>query len=111
MYLINEQNYVSCVFDLIDKRFHTAFKLTAELCSCDKRREVKQINLFVFEVERNFTCRDLLRNALSNSGLADTRFTDKAGVVFLTARKYLNGARDLFFSAYDMVKLAVLGFL
>ena len=108
MHLVDEDYDVAEIFDLLDQRFHTALELPAELSSRYQRRKVEQIQLLVLKPERNFLLDDPLCDALGDCGLADTRLTDKAGVVLGAAREYLNDPFDLLVSADYAVKLAVL---
>ena len=106
MDFIYKQNNIALALDLIYKAFDSALKLTAELCAGNKRSKIKQIDLFIRKAGGNFSFCDFNGKALCNSGFADARLTDQAGIVFCSAAKDLNGAGNLFFPADNGIDLS-----
>ena len=80
MDLVNKEDYISLALNFVHKTLNTALELSAELSSRNKRGQVEQIDLLVSKIERNIALVDPLGNTLRNGSLADTRFTDKAGL-------------------------------
>ena len=68
MNLVNKEDYITCGLYRLNKRFHTAFKLTSELRACDKGGKVEHIKLLTLKSEGNIAVRQLLSYALCNSG-------------------------------------------
>ena len=85
MNLVNKEDYITCGLYLLNKRFHTAFKLTSELRASDKGGKVEHIKLLALKSEGNIAVRQLLSYAFCNSGFTDTGFAYYAGVVLCTA--------------------------
>ena len=111
MDLVNKEDYISLALNFVHKTLNTALELSAELSSRNKRGQVEQIDLLVSKIERNIALVDPLGNTLRNGSLADTRFTDKAGIVLGPSGEYLDNARYLLVSADNAVKLSVRSFL
>ena len=111
MDLVNKEDYISLALNFVHKTLNTALELSAELSSRNERGQVEQIDLLVGKIERNIALVDPLGNTLRNGSLADTRFTDKAGIVLGSSGEYLDNARYLLVSADNAVKLSVRGFL
>ena len=108
MNLVNKQNNITLVFNLVNKAFNSAFKLTPELSAGNKCGKVKKVNFFVSKTCRylslgNFDCK-----ALCYSGFADARLTDKARVIFCSSAKNLNCTCNLAFSADNIIDFALL---
>ena len=107
MHLVDDEDNVAHLTDLLDETLHTAFKLAAELCACDERRQIKQVDLLASELEGYLTRHDALGKSFGDGSLADARLTDEAGVVLLAAVEDLDNALDLLRAANDRVELAV----
>ena len=108
VYLVDKEDNVAFCLYLVDKAFYSALKLTSELSSRNESSQVKEKYFLVGQLERYLPCCYLLSKTLCNGSFADAGFTDKAGIVFLPAAEYLNGAGDLFVSSDYPVKLAFL---
>ena len=85
MHLVDDEDDIAELFDLVDEALHPALKLAAELRARDKRRQIEQPDFFALQFIRHIPRRDLLREALCHSRLADARLADQAGVVLLPA--------------------------
>ena len=85
MNLIEKQDHVSAGFHLGDQSFHTLFKLSTVLGTCDQTRQVKRIDSLVFHFLRNHSGCDSLRKAFDDRRLSDTRFSDQARIVLCSA--------------------------
>ena len=107
--LVNDENDVARLLDIIDQTDHTRLKLTAELCSRHQSGHIDQINLLSAQFVRNVTGRGADGKRLGNCGLSDARFTDQAGVVFLSSAKNLNHTGELPLPAHNPVQLPCLG--
>ena len=105
MNLIYHKNDISLFADFFDQAFHSAFKLSAELCSGNQGSQVKQINLFFEKFHRYFAHSNTLGQALSDCGFSDSWFPDQAWVVFLPAIQNLNHAFQFFFPADHGIQL------
>ena len=81
MNLIDKKDNIAFMLHLIYKPFYSAFKLTSELSSCDKRSEVKQMNLLISELGGHIAVRYTQGKTLCDCCFADTGFTYKAGIV------------------------------
>ena len=106
MYLVNEKDNVALGLHLVNKTFHTALKLTSELSSCNKSGKIKEKYFLVSKLEGHLSCCDFLRKSLGNGSLTNTGFADKAGIVLLSAAKYLYRAGNFLISADNCIKLA-----
>eukprot|EP00906_Rhabdomonas_costata_P037765 RCo053264 len=62
----------------------------------------------MFQAFRYFTINNALRQSLDNRCFTHTRFTDKYRIIFSSSLQYLNSTPDLFITAYDRIKLALL---
>ena len=109
MYLVDEKDDVALGFDLINQPFHPALKLASELGAGDQRRHIQQVNLLIQQPERHIPRYNLLGNPFGNRRLADARFADQAGVVFLPAGEDLLHPIDFLITADNPVHLAVAG--
>ena len=107
MNLVNKQNDVSGGLDLADQPLDALLKLPAELRAGNQRRHIQQVDLLVAQAGRHLPLGNALGDALGDGGLADARFTDQAGVVFLAAAQNLDGAVNFAVAPDDAVGLAV----
>ena len=107
MDLVDHENDVAERFHFVDKAFHAALKLPAELCSGDKRRQIDEMHLLVTELIRNIARRNALRERLGNRRFSDARLADKTRIVLLAARQNLHDARGFPLPADDGVKLSL----
>ena len=92
MYLVDEKYNVAQPLDFLDKPFHAALELSAELRARYQRSHVEQVNGLVVQTVGHVARTDALSYALGYRGLADAGLAYQAWVVFLTAREYLNNA-------------------
>ena len=109
MHLVDNENDVSRRLDLVYKSEHPLLKLASELRSRNDGGEIDEIKLHTLEAIGNVARRYFLRKCLGNRGLTDTRLTYKAGVVFLSAAKYLDNSCKLVLSSDYTVKSAATG--
>ena len=107
MHLVDNENNVPCLLDLVDKTYHSRFKLSSELSARDECRHIHEIYLLSAKLEGYASVCYSLRESLCNSRFSDAGLAYKAGVVFLTAAEYLYNSLKLAISAYDPVKLSV----
>ncbi|MPN32606.1 hypothetical protein SDC9_180086 [bioreactor metagenome] len=108
MNFIDEQNNVARGLDLADEALDAAFKLPAELCARNQRRQIKQVDLFVHQPAGHVTLGNAQRNALGNGRFANARLTNQTGVVFLPAAQDLHRTVEFFVTADNAVQLALL---
>ena len=85
MDLIEKQDHVSTGFHLGDQPFHTLFKLSTVLGTCDQTRQVKRIDSLVFHFLRNYTRCNPLCKSFDDRCLSHTRFSDQARIVLCSA--------------------------
>ena len=107
--LVDDQDDVSALLDLTDQALHTALELAPELGACHQGSQIQQENLLIPELEGHISFGDPLGKAFRNGGLADTRFADQAGIVFLTAVQNLNHTLCFHIPANDLIQLALPG--
>ena len=107
MYLVDEQDGVAHLANIIEQSLDTAFKLATELGTCYQRGHIQQVKLLALQHRRNATVRQLLGNSLGNRGLADTRLTNQARVIFGAAVENLDDPLNLLFSADNAVDFAL----
>ena len=109
VHLVDDQNDVAELFDLVDQCLHAALKLSAELGSGDQRGEIEQMNLLVPQFVRDVALGDADCETLRHGGLADTRLTDQAGVVLLSAVEDLDDTFGLLVPSDNRIQLAQTG--
>ena len=109
VYLINDKDDVAVLSYLLDKPFHAALELAAELRARDERRQVEQVNLLILELRRDVAHSDALGEPLGDSRLADAGFADKAGVILLAAVEDLDNALKLLLAADHRIELTLAG--
>ena len=109
MDLVDHQNDVAQFFDLVDEALHPLLKLAPELGPGHQRRQVKEIDLLIPQLEGHIPRNDPLGKALRDGGLAHAGLADETGVVLLAAVQDLNDSLDLLRPADDRVQLALLG--
>ena len=109
MYLVDHQNDIPLFSDLFNEAFHPAFKLSAELSPRHQRREIQQKDLFILQLVRHISHGDPLGQSLGNRRLADTGFTDQAGIVFLTAVQNLDDTLQLLVPSHHGIQLSGAG--
>ena len=85
MDLVDDENDVAAGLDLSDQALHTALELASELSTCHKGSQVQQKDFFIAKLIGHISCGDPLGKAFRNGSLTNTRLTDQAGVIFLTA--------------------------
>ena len=107
MNLVNEQNYISCTLNLLNKTLDAAFKLTAELGPCDKPRKVEEVDFLIKQSGGRVAVCYFKRQALGYGGFTDARLAYKAGVVFGAAGENLDSPVKLLFPADYNVNLSV----
>ncbi len=103
MDLVYNKNNIAYRFYFFDKPFDPAFKLSAELCTCNKSCEVEKIYLFVCKFCGNIFFCDFKRNAFRYGSFAYARLANETGIVFRSSGKDLKDAFDFLFSAYNVV--------
>ena len=111
MHLVNDQDDIAGLADLLDQALHAAFKLAAELGAGHQRRQVKEVDLLIPQLEGHLTRGDALGQTLGNGGLAHARLTDEAGIILLAAVQDLHHPLDLLLTADHRVQLALPGAL
>src|SRR5205085_12312843 len=105
--LIDEQNDVAfALFDFLDDRFQTIFKLAAILRTGDERTEIEGHDALVLQPFRNITFDDPSREPFDDGSLADARLADEHRIVFRAARQHLNHAANFFIATDDRIELA-----
>ena len=107
--LINHEDDVPQLFDLVDQSLHSLLKLATELRSGHQRGQVQQIDLLFPQLIGHIPRHDTLGQTLGNSGLANARLADEAGIVLLPAIQNLDDPLDLLSAADNRVQLSLLG--
>ena len=90
MDLVDHQDDVTQLFDLVDEALHPLLKLAPELGPGHQRRQVKEIDLLIPQLEGHIPRNDPLGKALRDGGLAHAGLADETGVVLLAAVQDLN---------------------
>ena len=108
MHLVDEEDCVAHLAHIIQQALDAAFKLSAELGTRHQRGHIEQVQLLALQHSRDVAVGQPLCNALGDGGLADTRLTDQAGIIFSAAVENLDDALDLLVPADDPIDLAVL---
>ena len=109
MDLVDEQDHVPSGLDLAQQALDPLLELAPELGACHKAGKIQQVDLLILQPGGHLSLCDPLGDALGDSGLAHTGFTDEAGVVLLTAAQDLDGAVDLAVAADDVIQPPLLG--
>ena len=104
---VDDEDDVARRLDVLDQTLHARFKLTAELGSGNKRRQIEQVDFFVLQLIRNVGGGNLLRQRFRNRGFADTGFTDQTGVILLAAAEDLNQTRDFTVTSDHGIQLSL----
>ena len=104
---VYDQDNVADALYLIDKPFHPALKLTAELGPGNKRSEVQQIDFLVLQLMRDITFGNTHGQTLGDRRFAYARLADEAGVVLLPPVEDLYHTLDLAFTPDNTVDLAL----
>jgi len=107
---VDEQDHVLGAADFVHHRFDSLFKLAAVFRAGNDGRKIESENSLVFKERWNVLACDPLGKALDDRGFADSRFTDKNGIVLRAAAKDLDKAFDLGLSSDERVKTAACGF-
>ena len=95
MHFIDEQNDILRPLHLVDDIAHAFFKLAAVLRPGDNACQIQREQPLAPQRLRDPPRRNILRHALNNGSLADTRFADERGVVLVLAREDLQHGFDL----------------
>ncbi len=96
MQLVDKQDYPPVrLLYLVQHGFQTLLEFALILSARDKRAHIQRKQLAVFKVSGNITAHYSQRQTLGDSGLADARLADKAGVVFRLSRKYADNVAYL----------------
>ena len=109
MYLINDQDDIAQGFDFVNQSLHSALKLAAELGSGYQSSQVKQVDFLVFQFIGYIAIGNADGKAFRHGGLAHTRFTDQAGIVFLPAVEDLDHTFGFSFPSNDGIQLMLAG--
>ena len=81
MNLVDEQDNVAAGANLLEHLLEAFLKVTAVPGARNQGTQIQGVQVLIFESFGNIAVYDGLRQALNNGGFADTRFTDKHGVV------------------------------
>ena len=108
--LVDEENDVALsVGHLFDDALESFLKLTFVLGTGDEGTHVERVELFVLQILRYITTHDALGEALDDSRLTGTRFTDQNRIVLGAARKNLQHTANLLITSDDRVEFALSG--
>ena len=107
MNLIDEDDDVRVVLQLLEQGSDALLKLSTVFRACHYGSHVETYHAAIEEHRRCLMTGDELCQAFDNSTLAHTRFTDKDGVVLLSASENLDDALNLFLPANNGVELAL----
>ena len=102
VYLIDKQDDIPLFLNLADEALHPAFKLTPELGASHQGGQIHQIDPLATQIEGHLSGSNLLGDALRNGGLAHTRLTDQAGIVFLSPGQDLDHPCNFPFSCLPL---------
>ena len=109
MNFINYKYNISGSLGLTKQGLHSLLKLPAELRSGNYCRHIYKIKLFILKTIRNLSLSYPLSQRFGDRGFADSRLTNKTGIIFLAPAQYLNNACKLIFTSYDLIKPSVTG--
>lgn len=110
MNFINDENDIPQSLNFLNQPFHAAFKLPAELGTCNQGGQIEQMDFLVCELCRHITLCNPQGEALGHSCFANARLTNQTRIVFLSAVQDLNHAVSFAFAANDAVETACAGF-
>src|SRR5216683_7671843 len=103
--LVDEQHDLTTRPDLVEDFLESLFELAAVLGAGDQGAHVEGQHALVLKRLRNVTHVDLLRQTLSDRGLAHAGLADEGRVVLGSAAQDLNHALDLHLAPYDRIQL------
>ena len=106
MDFIDKQNDIGTLGDLVHYVFQAFLKFAAVFGACDHRGNIHSDNTLVFQHFRNIAVCDALGKSFNHSGFPDAWFADQTGVIFGSAREYLNDAFGFVFTADDRIQLS-----
>ena len=109
MKFVDEQDRVLRTFHFVHDRLDSLFKLTAVLRSRDHHGKVQHNDPLVPQNFGDFAVDHHLRKTFDDRGLADTRFSQQYGIVFLSSTKNLNHALNLVRTPNDGVEFRLPG--
>ena len=109
--LVDKGDDVATGADLLGDLLQALFEVTAVTRTSNERTEVESVELLVLESLRNVAGDNRLSEALHNSRLTHTGFTNEDRVVLGTARENLHHALDFLLTTNNRVKLAFAGSL
>src|SRR5690606_32169116 len=104
--LVDEQDDVAARLDLLEDLLQPLFEVTAVARTRDQRAEVQRVQLLVLQCLGHLALDDVLRQALDDRGLADTRLADQHRVVLGPAGQHLHDPLDFLLPADHRVELA-----
>ena len=107
VHLVDDKDHVAGLADLLDEALHAAFKLAPELGARHQRRQVKEIDLLIPQLEGHLSGGNALGQTLGNGGFAHARLADEAGIVLLAAVEDLHHPLDLLLAADNGIQLAL----
>ena len=109
--IYKENDPAFALADVLKDGFKAFLKFAAVLCACDKCTHVEREYRAVTEVLGYVSADNTLCKTLCNGGLADTRFTDKAGIVLRFTRKDTDNVPYLIVTPDHRVELLLTGTL
>ena len=105
--LVDEQDDVPAGADLLEHLLEPLFEVAAVARPGHQGTEVQRVQLLVLDGLGDLALDDLLRQALDDRGLADTRRAHQHRVVLGPAGEHLHDPLDLFLPADDRIELAL----
>ena len=103
MHFVDEKNDIARFFYLFDCVSYSFFKIASVFCACNHSCKIESDYSFISEKFGNLARCNFKSKTLCNCGFTDTRFTDKARIVFGAAAQNLNNSFDFFMSADNRV--------
>ena len=109
VYLVNDQNNIPFPGNLLNKPFHTAFKLTPELGPCHQSGQIQKEDLFFSEFIGYFSVGNPLSKTFGDSCFAHAGFSYETGIVFLPPVQDLDNPLQFLLAAHHSVQFPVSG--